>query len=93
MRVGGKIRPPRLVRRVEPIYPGVAKQARIQGDVRIDAIIDAKGQVVEMKVLSGHPLLATAALTAVQQWVYEPTYLNEQPVPVVLEVTVNFRLH
>ena len=93
VRVGGKIRPPRLVRRVDPIYPGVAKQARIQGDVRIDAIIDAKGQVVEMKVLSGHPLLATAALSAVQQWVYEPTYLNEQPVPVVLEVTVNFRLH
>jgi protein TonB len=93
VRVGGKIRPPRLVRRVDPIYPDVAKQARIQGDVRIDAIIDTQGRVVEMKVLSGHPLLATSALNAVGKWVYEPTYLNEQPIPVVLEVTVEFRLH
>ena len=92
VRVGGHIRPPRLVRRIEPVYPEICKQARIQGDVRIDAIIDVSGRVVEMKVLSGHPLLATAALAAVQKWLYEPTYLNEQPIPVVLEVTVNFRL-
>jgi len=93
VRVGGRIRPPRLVRRVEPVFPDIAKQARIQGDVRIDAIIDARGQVVEMKILSGHPVLATAALNAVRQWLYEPTYLNEQPIPVVLEVIVEFRLH
>jgi protein TonB len=92
VRVGGNVRPPRIVRRVEPIYPAIAKQARIQGMVRIDAIIDKTGRVVEMKVLSGHPLLAQAALTAVRQWVYEPTYLNERPVAVVLEVTVNFGL-
>lgn len=93
IRVGGNIRPPRVIQRVEPIYPTIAKQARIQGDVRIDAIIDTSGHVVEMKVLSGHPLLVQAALDAVRQWVYEPTRLNEQPVPVVLEVTVYFRLH
>jgi len=93
IRVGGKIRPPRLLRRIEPLYPEIAKAARIQGDVRIDAIIDPTGRVIEMKVLSGHALRATAALSAVQQWIYEPTFLNEQPIAVVLEVTVNFRLH
>jgi len=77
---------------VEPVYPLIAKQARIAGDVRIDAIIDTDGNVVEMKVLSGHPLLVQAALNAVSQWRYEPTYLNEVPVPVVLAVTVTFRL-
>jgi len=90
--VGGKLRPPRLLQRVEPVYPTIAKQARISGDVRIDAIIDTEGNVVDMQVLSGHPLLVQAALGAVSQWRYEPTYLNEQPVPVVLVVTVTFRL-
>ena len=92
IRVGGKLRPPRLLQRVEPVYPTIAKQARISGDVRIDAIIDTEGNVVDMQVLSGHPLLVQAALGAVSQWRYEPTYLNEQPVPVVLVVTVTFRL-
>jgi protein TonB len=91
-RVGGNIRPPRLINRVEPEYPILARRARIQGEVRIDAIIDTNGRVVEMKVLSGHPLLAAAALAAVQQWIYEPTYLNDVPVAVQLEVTVNFTL-
>lgn len=92
VRVGGNVRPPRLLQRVEPLYPPLARQARLQGEVRIDAVIDATGHVVEMKVLSGHPLLARAAMEAVQQWVYEPTYLNEQPMAVVLELTVYFKL-
>jgi protein TonB len=92
IRVGGRIRPPRLIQRVEPDYPTIARQARIQGEVRIDAVIDSSGRVTEMKVLSGHPLLVQAALNAVQRWVYEPTYLNEQPIAVLLEVTVFFRL-
>ena len=92
VRVGGRIRPPRLIRRVNPVYPAIARQARIQGSVRIDAIVDTSGRVVELKVLSGHPLLVGPAVDAVQRWVYEPTYLNEQPVAVLLEVTVNFSL-
>ena len=64
----------------------------MQGDVQIDAIIDVTGHVVEVQILSGHPLLARAAMDAVQQWVYEPTRLNDQPVPVVLRVTVSFKL-
>jgi protein TonB len=93
VRVGGRIREPRLIRRVEPVYPTIARNSRIQGDVRIDAIIDADGRISEVKVLSGHPLLVKPAVEAVSQWVYEPTYLNEQPIPVVLEVTVRFRLY
>lgn len=93
VRVGGNIQPPKLIRHVEPVYPSIARQARIQGDVRIDAIISTSGRVVEMKVLSGHPLLVRAALDAVRRWLYEPTLLNEQPIPVVLEVTVRFRMH
>jgi protein TonB len=92
IRVGGRVTAPRLIRRVEPVYPALARQARIEGSIRIDAVIDETGHVVEMKVLSGHPILVKAALDAVQQWVYEPTLLNDQAVPVLLEVTVNFVL-
>jgi len=92
IRVGGRVTAPRQIRRVDPVYPALARQARIEGSVRIDAVIDETGHVVEMKVLSGHPILVKAALDAVQQWVYEPTLLNDQAVPVVLEVTVNFVL-
>jgi protein TonB len=60
--------------------------------VVIDAVIDAEGNVVEMKVISGHPLLIPAALDALRKWKYEPTYLNEQPVAVQLAVTVNFAI-
>ena len=92
IRVGGRVTAPRQIRRVDPVYPALARQARIEGSVRIDAVIDETGRVVETKVLSGHPILVKAALDAVQQWVYEPTLLNDQAVPVVLEVTVNFVL-
>lgn len=92
VRVGGHIQPPRLIRRVPPVYPPLAAQTRLQGDVRIDAVIDAGGRVVKMKVISGHPLLIRAALQAVERWLYEPTLLNNQPIPVLLEVTVQFRL-
>ncbi len=92
MRVGSGISQPQRLTYVSPAFPPAAFGARIQGDVRIDAIIDANGRVVEMKVLSGHPLLVKACMRAVQQWVYEPTYLNEQRIPVVFEITLEFRL-
>ena len=92
MRVGSGIRQPQRLTYVSPAYPPAAFGARIQGDVRIDAIIDANGRVVEIKVLAGHPLLVKACMRAVQQWVYEPTYLNEQRIPVVFEIMVEFRL-
>ena len=77
---------------LEPVYPPLAKQARIQGDVVIDAVIDTKGNVVEMQVVSGHPLLIPAALEAVKKLKYQPTYLNEEPVAVQLLVTIKFRI-
>lgn len=92
IRVGAEVRPPRLLKHVQPLYPPNAKAGRLEGSVRIDAIIDTTGRVVEMKVIDGHPLLAAAALEAVRQWVYEPTYLNGQPVPILTEITVHFRL-
>jgi protein TonB len=82
-----------LISRVDPIYPPLAKQTHLQGSVVIDAIIDEHGQIMEVKVISGPPLLIQAAMDAVRKWRYEPTYLNEEPVPVQLNVTVTFRLN
>jgi periplasmic protein TonB len=92
VRVGGRVKEPRLTSRVEPLYPPLAKQTHIQGTVVIDAILDEHGNVAEMKVVSAPPLLIQAALDALSRWKYEPTYLNEEPVPVQLIVTVTFRL-
>jgi len=92
VRVGGRVKEPRLIHRVEPIYPPLAVQTHMQGTVVIEAIIDEHGDIVEMKVVSGPPLLIQSALDAVRRWKYEPTYLNDQPVPVQLNVTVAFRL-
>jgi len=92
VRVGGRVKAPRKLYAPAPNYPALARQARIEGTVVIDAVIDVSGNVVEAKVVSGHPLLLAAALEAVRQWKFEPTYLNEQPVPVALLVTVEFHL-
>lgn len=92
IRVGGRVKAPRPVSTPQPLYPALARAARLQGDVVVDAVIDVSGSVVEMKVVSGHPLLITAALDALRRWKYEPTYLNEEPVPVALLVTIRFRL-
>ena len=92
VRVGGRVRPPRLLSKSSPVYPHLARQTRVQGVVTIDAVIDTEGNVVEMRVVSGHPLLISAALETVNQWKYEPTYLNDQPIAVRLIVTVTFQL-
>jgi len=86
------VREPNLINRVEPLYPGVAKQARIEGTVVLEAIITPEGRVSSIKLISGHPLLVKAAMEAAGQWVYEPTRLNNEPVSVILSMTVNFRL-
>jgi periplasmic protein TonB len=92
IRVGGRVRPPRALAQLAPVYPTLAKQARLEGTVSIDAVIDTEGNVVAMRVVSGHPLLLNAALAAVRQWKYAPTYLNDQPIAVQLIVTVTFKL-
>ncbi len=92
LRVGGRVKAPRQIYAPQAFYPPLARQARIQGDVQLDAVIDEQGNVVELSVVSGHPLLIDAALKAVSQWRYEPTLLNDNPVPLRLIVSVRFRL-
>ena len=84
--------PGTLVHQVLPIYPEIAKRARIQGDVRLQAVITPEGTIAQLTVISGHPLLAPAALDAVRQWRFRPYLLNGQAVPVETTITVNFRL-
>lgn len=93
IRVGGDVKLPRLISRVEPRYPLLARQAKVQGVVTIDAVIDRTGHVVEMRVISGQPVLIQAALDALSQWRYEPTILNGQAVAVRLEVSISFHLY
>jgi TonB family protein len=91
-RVGGMIRPPTKIVDVPPIYPPMAIAARVEGLVIIEAVIDTDGRVQSARVLRSHPLLDTAALTAVGQWSYTPSLLNGMPVPVIMTVTVAFKL-
>ncbi len=84
--------PPMLVRQIQPLYPPLAKQARIQGTVKMNATIARDGTVQNVTVVSGLPVLAQAAMDAVRQWIYQPTLLNGQPVEVSTEVNLNFTL-
>ena len=92
VRVGGKIRPPRILVKTTPMYPSLARATKTQGVVEIEAIIDPQGNVIEMRAVSGPPLLIHAALEAVKTWKYEPTYLNDTAVAVELIATVTFQL-
>ena len=92
VRVGGQIKEPKKLKNVNPAYPDIAKQARVQGVVILECTISPQGKVTDVKVLRGIPLLDAAAIEAVKQWVYSPTLLNGVPVPVIMTVTVNFRL-
>ena len=93
LRVGGGIREPRKTRNVNPVYPRDAVQARVQGVVILECTISPQGKVVSVKTLRSAPLLDAAAVEAVRQWEYTPTLLNGVPVPVIMTVTVNFKLN
>jgi protein TonB len=92
IRVGGQIKQPKKLKDVAPVYPDIAKQARVQGVVILECTISPQGKVTNVKVLRGIPLLNDSAMSAVRQWVYTPTLLNGVPVPVIMTVTVNFKL-
>jgi len=92
IRVGGNVQAARLIRQPKPVYPPLARQARIQGTVRFNAIIGKDGRIQNLTLVSGHPLLVPAATAAVKQWVYKPTLLNGEPVEVVTVIDVNFTL-
>jgi periplasmic protein TonB len=83
---------PKPIVRINPIYPEIARSARTEGVVIIEAEIDIHGNVVNAKILRGNPLLNEAALSAVRQWKYVPHKLNGVPVPIIITVTVNFTL-
>jgi periplasmic protein TonB len=91
VRVGGVVREPRVTKLVSPIYPRLARQARVAGTVVLEAIVTADGKVAEIKVVSGHPLLVDAAINCVKQWEYEPTLLNGVPTPIILTARVHFQ--
>ena len=92
IRVGGQVESARLIFQPKPEYPPLAKMARIQGVVRLDAVISKDGTIQDLKVLSGHPLLVKSAMEAVQRWRYQPTLLNGDAVEVATEIDVNFTL-
>jgi protein TonB len=86
-------RPPRLIKRVEPQYPEIARQARVEGAVKVEAVTDVWGRVIQVRVIESVPLLDQAAVDAVRQWVYEPLVLNGRPRGVTFVVTLRFVLN
>ncbi len=89
---GGRVQSPRLLTSVQPVYPPMAKRQGLEGEVTIEATIDATGQVGGMKVVSGPVALQQAAMDAMRLWKYEPAKLNGQPVPMQTRVTIRFKL-
>jgi protein TonB len=81
-----------LIYKVQPPYPALARTARIQGVVVLEAVINKQGTIENLRVLAGHPMLALAAREAVRQWRYRPYILNNEPVEVETQITVNFSL-
>jgi protein TonB len=92
-RIISTIDPAKLVHQVEPSYPLLAKQVRVQGSVVLHAIVGRDGSIQSLQTISGHPMLVAAALDAVRQWRYKPTYLGGQPVEVETTITVNFTVN
>jgi protein TonB len=93
VRVGGNIKEPKKIHDVKPIYPQIAQTAKVAGIVIIEATIGRDGSVKDARVLRSVPLLDNAALEAVRQWRFTPTLLNNEPVEVIMTVTVNFTLN
>jgi TonB family protein len=90
--IGGQVQMARLLNSVPPVYPTIARTNHVDGDVALDALIDANGSVTDLKVVSGPPILRQAAMDAVRQWKYDPARLNGRPVAIHLGVTVKFRV-
>jgi protein TonB len=92
IKVGGQVQEARLISQPKPAYPPLARSTRIQGPVVMSAVISKEGTIEELKLISGHPLLAPAAMAAVKQWRYKPLMLNDEAVEVETTITVNFTL-
>ena len=92
IRVGGQVQAANLLRQTRPVYPPLAKAARVQGTVKFEATIGKDGTIQNLHLISGPPLLVQAAQQAVAQWQYKPTLLNGEPVEVLTTIDVNFTL-
>ncbi len=92
IRVGGNVQKAMQLSAPSPLYPPLAKQARISGVVKLNAIISKEGTIEQLSAISGHPLLIPSALEAVKRWRYKPTLLNGEPVEVITQIDVNFTL-
>ena len=92
LRVGGNAQAMREISKPRPVYPVEAKQAGLEGRVRLQAVIGADGKVSNLQVVSGEPIFAQSAMDAVRQWVYEPTLVNGKPVEVITDIDVNYTL-
>jgi protein TonB len=92
IKIGGQIQEGKLVFGPPPVYPIFAKTARVSGVVRLQAVIAVDGSIIDLRTLSGPPMLISAALAAVKQWRFRPTYLNGDPVEVATEIDVRFVL-
>jgi len=93
VRAIGEVIPPKLIKQIEPVYPEIARQARVDGVVILEAATDIFGRVQTIKVLRSIPLLDQAAIDAVRQWVYEPMVINGRPRGIIFTVTVRFKLN
>jgi protein TonB len=91
-RIDGQVAEANLIRRIQPVYPPLAKSARVQGTVEFTATISKEGNIENLQLVRGHPLLVNAAKEAVLQWKYRPTMLNGSPVEVITDIIVNFTL-
>jgi periplasmic protein TonB len=91
-RIGGNILESKLIRKVNSTYPELARRARVQGPVVLEVTIDENGNVSNVTLVKGHPLLNQAAIEAVSRWAYSPTILNGEPIPVRGTVTIDFVL-
>jgi len=89
LRIGGIVQSTKLIRQPKPVYPQPARRVRVQGVVKLHALISKEGTIEVLKVVSGHPLLVRYALEAVKQWAYQPTLLNGEPVEVETDIDVN----
>ena len=92
VRIGGDVKAPTLLRRVEPVYPEIAVAASVTGLVILEATVNEQGEVIDVRILRSRPLLDKAATEAVRQWRYSPLLLNGTPWPFVLTVTLRFSI-
>ena len=92
LRAGGVVQDSKLIHRVEPVYPELARRTRAEAVIVMEVQIDEQGDVTDVSIARGHPLFDQAAIDAVKQWRYSPTLLNGEPVPVVTTVTIPFRI-